>query len=159
MGCGASKREPPEAEAQRAHPPGGDQPPQQQSPDPEPKGGTAEGAASEAQPQPAARGDLPPSQQPEGEASQSTSPKEEAGADEQALYAAAERGDEAEVSRLLSLPSIDPNHMDDSGYTPLVVAAGYGHGAVVRTLVELGQLAVVGHRGGHGLNRAELGRA
>ena len=110
MGCGASKREPPEAELQRPHPPGGDPQPPQKSVDPEPKGGDAEGAASEAQPQPASRDNLPPSQQPEGEASQSTPPKEEGGTDEQALYAAAERGDEAEVLRLLSLPSIDPNH-------------------------------------------------
>ena len=60
---------------------------------------------------------------------------EEAMTREQALYAAAYDGDEAEVSRLLSLPSIDPNHMDDSGYTLLTVAAVFGHEAVMARLL------------------------
>ena len=55
--------------------------------------------------------------------------------DEQPLHAAAESGDDAEVTRLLGL-CVDPNSRDAFGDTPLHAAASMGHTETVKLLCD-----------------------
>ena len=57
--------------------------------------------------------------------------------DEQRLFRAAKTGDLEEVRRLLRA-GVDVNARNEYGYTALIVAASYGHPAVVEVLLEKG---------------------
>lgn len=56
-----------------------------------------------------------------------------------ALFSAAKKGDERTVNLLLSVGgNLDINKPDDSGWTPLMIAANEGHTTIVKTLLAAG---------------------